>query len=527
MPEASRPQLAVGDWVSAGARRFGDAPLLVAADGRAQSYVETNDRVTRLARALTARGLGRGSRVAIMATDTVAHVEVVLACFKSGATFCDLNYRMKVPELARILAAAKCDAVFTDARYVPLVAEVLPEAGAAIPVWTLDGTSPDNESFESLIESTPSGPDFDAEALGEDIVSIAFTSGTTGNPKGVLQPERMFRNIIYSGIREMRMREGAFRYAGAPLFHISGIGSVFYSLASGAAVLVLPQFDAPTVLHWMQHGGLTDCTLIPTMISALLDLPEVGDSDYAGMRSILYGGAPMTPALLRRTIDVFGCELYNGFGAGTEAGGQTMLYPEDHDAALAGKEHLLGSIGKAIMGVDLRLCDDQMRDVPRGEIGEIVTRSETVMAGYLDQAELTSRSIVDGWFRAGDMAYVDDEGYLFLASRKADMIIRGGENVYPVEIETTLADHPAVLEVAVVGIEDEHWGEVVGAALQLRAGASVDVAELQQFCRERLASYKTPEIVRFFDVLPKGDTGKLDKRAITALMSVDTSDGRH
>jgi acyl-CoA synthetase (AMP-forming)/AMP-acid ligase II len=520
LPSGRRPQVAVGDWIGAGARRFGDAPALVAADGRRQSYVETNDRVQRLARAMLERGLDKGSRVAILATDNVQHVEVVLACFLTGTIFCDLNYRMKRPELARVLAMAECDAVFTEARYVGLVTAALP-LGAACSVWTLDDEpgAGEVESLESMIDGTPSGPELTARALGEDIVSIAFTSGTTGTPKGVLQSERMFRNIIYSGIREMRMHHGAFRYAGAPLFHISGIGSVFYALASGSAALILPQFDAPTVLTWLQDGGLTDCTLIPTMLSALLELPDVSASDYRGLRSILYGGAPMTPALLRRTINVFGCELYNGFGAGTEAGGQTMLYPEDHAAALAGAEHLLGSIGKPIMGVDLRLCDDDLVDVPRGEVGEIVTRSETVMAGYLDQEELTERSIVDGWFRAGDMAYMDDDGYLYLAARKADMIIRGGENVYPVEIEATLVDHPAVAEVAVVGIPDDHWGEVVGAALSLHPGASVSVDELRQFCRDRLASYKSPEVVRLFDVLPKSGTGKLDKRLIAALMT--------
>lgn len=519
-----RPQLAVGDWISAGARRYGDAPALVAPDGRRQSYVETDDRVTRLARAMLRRGLGRGSRVGIIATDDLAHVEVVLACLKSGAVFCDLNYRMKEHELVHVLAAASCDAVFTEVRYHDMVVAALPP-GASCTLISLDGAAPAgvDDSVESLVASVASGPDLVADPVGEDIVSIAFTSGTTGIPKGVLQSERMFRGIIYSGIREMRMREGAFRYAGAPLFHISGIGSVFYALASGASALVLPQFDAQTVLSWMQDGGLTDCTLIPTMISSLLEQPEATTSDYPHLRSILYGGAPMTPALLRRTIEVFGCELYNGFGAGTEAGGQTMLYPEDHDAALAGREHLLGSIGKPIMGVDLRLCDDDLNDVPRGEVGEIVTRSDTVMAGYLGQDDLTARSIVDGWFRAGDMAYMDDDGYLYLATRKSDMIIRGGENVYPVEIESTLAEHPAIAEVAVVGVPDEHWGEIVGAAVSLRPGVAIDVEELRQFCRDRLASYKTPDVVRVLDALPKGGTGKLDKRMVAEMLHAERS----
>ncbi|MEZ5216533.1 MAG: AMP-binding protein [Ilumatobacteraceae bacterium] len=514
---AGRPQLAVGDWLAAGARKYGSARFLVAADGTESSFAETHDRVNRLARALLDRELGVGHRVAILATDSVPHVEVVLACFTSGAVFCDLNFRMKGPEIRRVLEAAGCDAIVVEARYLELLDGALP-SDRGIEIITLDGSAPGHASIEQLISAQPSCAEIPAQSIGEDVVSIAFTSGTTGTPKGVIQSERMFRNIIYSGIREMRMQEGAFRYAGAPLFHISGIGSVFYSLASGSAILILPQFEAPTVLHWMQHGGLTDCTLIPTMISALLELPDVAAVPYDRLRSILYGGAPMTPALLRRTIEVFGCELYNGFGAGTEAGGQTMLYPEDHDAALAGREHLLGSIGRPVMGVDLRLCDDEMNDVPRGTVGEIVTRSDTVMHGYLDQPELTARSIVDGWFRAGDMAYMDEDGYLYLATRKADMIIRGGENVYPVEIEAVLAEHPAVAEVAVVGLPDDHWGEIVGAALSLHPGAQVDTQELREFCRARLASYKVPAVFTVFPSLPRAGTGKLDKRSLTASM---------
>jgi len=284
---------------------------------------------------------------------------------------------------------------------------------------------------------------------------------------------------------------------------------------------VLPQFDAETVLWWLQDGGITGCTLIPTMISAILALPGARQRPYPRLESMMYGGAPMTPALLREIIDTFGCDLFNGFGAGTEAGGQTMLYPEDHVAALNGKEHLLGSIGKPIMGVDLRLCDDLLNDVPRGEIGEIVTRSETVMSGYYDQPELTARSVVDGWFRAGDMARMDDEGYLYLATRKADMIIRGGENVYPVEIESILLDHPTVRDAVVVGLPDDHWGEVVGAAVLLEDGAALDVEALRAFCRERLASYKVPEHVGAFTDLPKNATGKYLKGEVADLLMLE------
>jgi acyl-CoA synthetase (AMP-forming)/AMP-acid ligase II len=514
--------LAVGDWITTGARTWGSMPCLVRPaadqpDGRfVRTYAETNERVTRIAHALLERGLRPGDRVGILATDSFEHIELVLACLKAGITFCDLNYRLRTPELANILHRCPVTAVFASVQYAEIVQEL--DRGNRLGwTWLLDG---DGQDLEVLV-AEGSADEMAAKARGEDIVSIAFTSGTTGMPKGVLQSERMLRHIVYSGVREIRIRAGGFRYSGAPLFHISGIGSILYAVAAGCGSLVLPQFDAETVLWWLQDGGITGCTLIPTMISAILALPGARQRPYPRLESMMYGGAPMTPALLREIIDTFGCDLFNGFGAGTEAGGQTMLYPEDHVAALNGKEHLLGSIGKPIMGVDLRLCDDLLNDVPRGEIGEIVTRSETVMSGYYDQPELTARSVVDGWFRAGDMARMDDEGYLYLATRKADMIIRGGENVYPVEIESILLDHPTVRDAVVVGLPDDHWGEVVGAAVLLEDGAALDVEALRAFCRERLASYKVPEHVGAFTDLPKNATGKYLKAEVADLLMLE------
>lgn len=531
--------LSAGDWISVAARRWGSTPCFVTPTGgdasgptadaasrlgsvRSLTFAEVDRRVTRLARAMESRGIEQGQRVAICATDSIEHVEVVLACLKAGVVFVDLNYRLRPTELQNILDRCPVDGLFYSPRYVPELAEAASSLRPGALRCCLDpGTDgvtdwADAIAYEDLVDS---GTDdaFPARSNGEDLVAIAFTSGTTGVPKGVLQSERMLRNIVHSGIREVRIFAGGVRYAGAPLFHVSGIGSILYAVASGCTSLILPQFEPQTVLDWMQFGGVTSCTLIPTMISSILALPQAHQHPFPTLRGIMYGGAPMTPTLLKATIDTFGCDLYNGFGAGTEAGGQTMLFPEDHVAALNGNEHLLSSIGKPILGVDLRLCDDDLNDVAPGQVGEIVTRSETVMSGYYEQPDLTARAVVDGWFRAGDMATMDDEGYLYLATRKADMIIRGGENVYPVEIESTLAAHPAVRGVAVVGVPDEHWGEVVAAAVVIE-GDDVPADDLRTFCHERLASYKVPTHVVTFDHLPTNATGKFAKTEIRRLV---------
>lgn len=518
------PQFALGDFVTAAARQWPNAICFVTPLGeladvhnvRRQSFAETNDRVTKLAHALANRGFQAGDRVAILAVDSIEHMETILACAKAGVTYCDLNFRLRAPELQNILTRSPVKAIFHNERYLSTLNEIKSEIPSIANWWQYDGI---DANYESLLAETSTAPEMAARARGEDILSIMFTSGTTSIPKGVLQSERMMRNIVYSFNREIRLTPGGLQYSGASLFHISGIGSVLHALYAGRASLLLPQFDDAAVLAWLQRGGINSCTLIPTMISAILELPGATEHRYDDLDSILYGGAAMTPALLRKMMSTFDCDLYNGLGAGTEAGIQTILTPEDHRAALAGKEKLFSSIGQAIRGVDLRLCDEYMKDVPRGEIGEIVTRSETIMSGYLDQQELTARSIVDGWFRAGDMAWMDEEGYLFLATRKSDMIIRGGENVYPVEIESTLADHPAVLEVAVVGRDDQHWGELVVAAVKLRDGMSVSEEELRSHCKSRLASYKVPEHVLFFEELPKNATNKLVKSEIRSMVA--------
>jgi acyl-CoA synthetase (AMP-forming)/AMP-acid ligase II len=507
----SQPQLAPGDWITHHARYQPGAPCLVVGDGTCISYGEADRQVTRMAHALRAGGIGKGDRVAILATDSPEQVLLQLACMKLGATFAALNYRMSAPEIENLLRAAEPKALFISVRYAEIVEAGRKAIDRDLRLFaTLDGDGTD-PTYAQLIAEAPSGEEFEAQARDEDILSLALTSGTTGTPKGVLQSQRMIRTLTIQGTLELGVQPDDLIYSGAPLFHISGIGHLLYGLVRGASSLVLPQFDSRQVLTWLQSGRLRHAMLIPSMIISILQEPNVRDSDYEGLRSIMYGGAPMPPSVIRKMAEIFGCDLYNGFGAGTEAGGQAMFRPRDHRRALAGEEHLLGSIGKPIFGVDIKLCDADGVEVPDGDVGEIWSRSDSVMSGYLNQPDLYSHAVRDGWFHAGDLAYRDDDGYLFLAGRADDMIIRGGENVYPVEIEDVLADLPAVLEVAVIGEPDSYWGEVVTAVAQLHEGASLDHDALVAHCTGRLAKYKIPHRLVVVDELPKNPTGKVKK----------------
>jgi acyl-CoA synthetase (AMP-forming)/AMP-acid ligase II len=505
------------NWVSVHARTFPDRPCLVTAE-RTHTFGEVAGRINRMARALTEQGIGRHDRIGILATDSVDYMVLLMASMKVGSTYVPFNYRLAPQEIGTVARAANLQGLVTSARYADhtaVVEEGCPELRFRASFDPFGGWP----LIADLIDGQSDDSDVEVSTEDEDVVSIMFTSGTTGSPKGVMQSMRMIGVSTNVSLVDFGYGVDELRYTASPMFHAAGMGCVYYGFARGFASLILDQFDPAALLGWVRSGELTGALLMPTMLRALLDVPGVRDQAYPRLRSIAYGGAPIGIDLLREAIDVFDCDFINTFGAGTEAAGQAMFTPADHLRALAGEEHLLGSIGRPAYGVELKLCDDQLREVPRGQVGEIVTRSNTVMSGYLDDPERTAQAVVDGWIRCGDLAWMDDDGYLFLTGRKSDMVIRGGENVYPVEIETVLLEHPSVASVAVVGQPDTYWGEVVVAAVEVADGEVLDEAALAAHCRERLAAYKVP--VRFLAMtdLPRNANGKLQKFAIGPLVA--------
>lgn len=439
---------------------------------------------------------------------------MILACLKLGCTYVPLNNRLAAGETAALLRFAEPVALFTDIQYVEKLRPLLPVAPSVRLSVLFDGHAERFSAYEDLVIG---GQDVEPDIrIGDDdIVGLAFTSGTTGKPKGVLQSQRMIKNLVTAITLDYEIQPDEFRYSSSPMFHIGGQSPVLMHAWRGFPTLILPQFDVDTVLRWMQDGGLTGCFLVPTMISSLLAHPDVEKSSYEHLRSIIYGAAPMPPSVLRRAIDVFQCDFVNAFGAGTETGLQTVLGSADHRRAAAGAEHLLGSIGKPAYGVDLRLLDEDGTEVSRGGVGEIVTRNAQTMSGYLNQPSGTAKALQDGWFHGGDLAYRDDEGFLYLAGRRSDMIIRGGENIYPIEIEDVLCTHDDISESAVVGAPDEHWGEVVVAFVVPTTGVdSIDTDSIREHCRRALASYKVPSEVITVNELPVNASGKVMRRVL-------------
>lgn len=507
------PMIRLGDYLRLNAQRFPARACFVRGDGTELSYAEVNSRVNRLAQALAARGVVKGSRIALLAVDSVEYYEVLLASLKLGAVYVPLNNRLTDAEVTTLLRRAEPVVLFAGARYVATaqtVAATVPSIGLLV---SLDG--PDLLPYDALLaEGADVEPDVPVDDV--DIVGLAFTSGTTGLPKAVLQPHGMVKSLL--GIQEIEYEflPGEFRYTASPAFHIAGQVIVMGHIKRGYSTLILPQFDAATTLEWMQKG-LTGCFLVPTMIRRVLDQPGAATGDYSRFRSIIYGGAPMPPSLLREAMETFGCRFIQAFGASTEGGLQTILTSEDHLRAAAGEEHLLGSIGRPVGGVEVRIVDADDRDVAVGEVGEIISRSDAVMAGYLDMDEETDKTLKAGWFRAGDLGRRDAEGFFYLAGRSKDMIIRGGENIYPVEIETVLTTLPELSGVAVVGRPDDYWGETVVAYVTVHEGRTVDVDAVRAYCRQHLAGYKVPQEVVVLPEMPLNASGKILKRELRLL----------
>jgi acyl-CoA synthetase (AMP-forming)/AMP-acid ligase II len=515
-PEALRghplSRVMVGEWLDMTAVRTPDLRCYVVEDGSSRTFAEVCERVHALVRSLVHHGVRQGDRVAILSTDCPEYVEVCLAFLKMGVTAVPLNFRLAAGEVETLMRTARASWAFVSSRYAELMVSIQPRLPDLQCIVKFDGDA-DLPTFDDLLASDPGGPTPEFVVGEEDVLTLAFTSGTTGLPKGVMQSQRMIKVTASTGMIEYRFQRDEFRYSASPLYHVAGFGLIVKCVVRGMTSLILPQWDPVKALDWIR-GGLTGVFLVPTMINSLLQVPGVKRSDFATLRSVFYGAAPMSPNLLTRAMEMMDCTFYNGFGAGTEAGGQTVLTPEDHVRAMNGATHLLGSIGRPIYGVDLQIWDDDNNEVKRGDVGEIVTRSDMVMSGYLGQPEMTSNAVVNGWFRGGDLAWQDEEGYLYLAGRKNDMIIRGGENIYPIEIETVLADHPSIAECSVIGARDEHWGEIVRAYVNLRPGTTLDEDELRAFCRERLASYKVPAEIRVVGELPKNASGKILKREL-------------
>jgi len=499
----------LGDIPRKSARIRPDFEAVVFEDTRL-THRQLNDRVNRLANVLLEKGCRRGEGVAVLASNTHKYLEIYFAAGKLGMSVTPLNFRLSDSEITYIVNDSEAVCFLVGDEYEERALSRKAEM-AHIRDWiTLDAEIEGAESYEALLEGA-AGREPDVEVDEDEVAILMYTGGTTGLPKGVLMTHRNIMTAVIAAALGCGFRYDDTTCFVLPLFHVS-FWPALAVLLVGGKVAINRRPDLGEILRLVQDEKCTHINLVPTLYTWLLEYPDIDSFDLSSMRLMSYAGSPFPPEVLKRCIQKFGDRFMQAYGM-TEALGASGLSPWDH--VLEGKgARLLASAGKESLCADIRVVDEEGIPLPMGEVGEIAIRGKHVMKGYWKNEEQTKKTIRNGWFHSGDMGYIDDEGYLFLVDRKADMIVTGGENVYPKETEDVLYEHPAVMECAVVSAPDTKWGERVQAAVVLKEGQKATSEELIEHCRKRLAGYKCPKAIEFWEALPKTPIGKILRKDV-------------
>ncbi len=464
------------------------------------TYAELDDRSARLATLLREKGLRPGDRVGVMLPNVLEFPVSYYGVLRAGCVVVPMNVLLKRREIAFYLEDSGSKLLLAWHGFAA-------EAGAGAADAGVELVEVEPQGFAAMLaerEPTPGLADTDAD----DTAVILYTSGTTGKPKGAeLTHSNLLRNADVSSRTTSEIAAGDVVFGGLPLFHSFGqTVSMNASLMVGACLTLVPKFDPGEALATMQRDGVTHFYGVPTMYGALLHHPGREDYDTSALRICITGGASMPVEVLRGFEQAFGAIVLEGYGLSETSPVSSSNHPD--------RERKPGSIGTPLEGVEMRVVDEDDNEVAQGEVGEIVIRGHNIMKGYWQRPDATAEAMRGGWFHSGDMARVDEEGYFYIVDRKKDLIIRGGYNVYPREVEEVLYEHPKIREAAVIGVPHDQWGEEIGAAVVLHDGEELSPEEVSAYVKERIAAYKYPRLVWFVDELPKGPTGKILKREI-------------
>lgn len=482
-------------------------------EDRSLTYSELNSRARRVAHVLMSLGVKSGDRVAVMAYNSLELLVITCGLSKLNAIPVLLNYRLREEEVAYILNDSQAKVAIAGPQLVQVVDRARPHVVGEMAFIAIADEAPTNWlNYETLLAHTSEDIPASEGAIG---ASMIYTSGTTGKPKGAYRPRGIPAKYRMHLIQTFELSASDVHLLAGPYYHSAPNAFVSFHLLLGATVVIQPKYDPVGALQLINDHKITNTFMAPILLQRLCDVPEDVFSlyDISGLRSIIVGGAVCPYALKLRAIERLGERLWEFYGA-TETSFVTILRPKD-------QLRKPNSCGKAVPGQEIRLLDAEGNEVPDGQPGEMYSRIP-YLAQYYNKPEATAKSMKDGFFSVGDIAYRDAEGYYYICDRKIDMIVSGGVNIYPAEIEATLFAHPAVADVAVIGVPDEQWGESVKAIVELRPGASATAEDLINFCKERLADYKKPRSVDFVDLLPRNPTGKLLKKTIRERYWKDT-----
>jgi long-chain acyl-CoA synthetase len=481
---------------------------------RRRNWREVGDRVARLAGALREVGVEPGERVAVLMLNSDRYLELYLGIAWTGAVIVPTNIRWSQVEIEDSLRDCRASALVVDASFAALGVE-LAKAVPVTLVYADDDAGPTEAyDYEKLIAGGTAVPD--AMRGRDELAGIFYTGGTTGRSKGVMLSHG---NIVANSMHmlgEGLMPDGTVYLNAAPMFHVANGGAMFTSLASGGTNVIVRMFNPELVMQTIARERVTATLIVPTMIQMLVGHPAFAAADLSSMKQIMYGASPINEALLTRAMaGLPGAEFHQLYGMTELSPLATHLPWHQHFGEVATAKGRQRACGRAAVGCEVRIVNADHKPVSNGIVGEVAVRGQNVMMGYWERPEETARAVIDGWMHTGDGGYMDDEGYVYLVDRMKDMIITGGENVYSIEVENVIAQHPAVAQCAVVGIPDPQWGETVHAFVIPKPEAGVNAAEIIAFCKDHIAHYKCPRSVDVrTEPFPLSGAGKVLKREL-------------
>ncbi|SDS62842.1 fatty acid--CoA ligase [Bradyrhizobium canariense] len=481
-------------------------------EGRETSFGELDIRTNRVVNGLRALGVKAGERIAYLGKNSDIYFELLLGAMKAKVVMAPVNWRLAGPEIAFIVEDCKAPVLFVGPEFVAQIRTIKAQIPSVRTVITTEGGAPEWQDFTAWRDAQ-SANDPKGEITPQDIAIQLYTSGTTGKPKGAMLSHSNFLSLVRAGGGERPdwniWTEDDVSLVAMPIFHIGGSGWGMLGLYHGAKGVIAREFDPTKVLDFFEQSGITKLFMVPAAMQFVVRQPRARQVDFSKLRYMLYGASPIPAALLKECIEIFKCGFVQMYGMTETTGTIVALPPEDHVEGL----DRMRSAGKALPGVELAILDANGNRLPPGEVGEIATRSGSNMAGYWNLPEATAKTLdSDGWLRTGDAGYMDKDGYLYIHDRIKDMIISGGENIYPAEVESAICDHPDIAEVAVIGVPDDKWGEVVKAIVVMKPSKRATSSDIINFTRERIAGFKTPKSVDFIEALPRNASGKILRR---------------
>ena len=480
--------------------------------GRTTTFAELDRTASRVANGLIAAGQRPQARIAYFGKNSDRYFEVMLGALKANVAVVGVNWRLAAPEVAYVLNDAGCEVLFADSEFAPLVEKIAAGCPRLRHLITLD-IERDRWPHYDAWRDTQRDDDPQLPIAADDDAIQLYTSGTTGHPKGVQLTHANYL-AFFRAAQAARWGEfaaGDTNLVAMPNFHVAGTNMGIATLAQGATAVIQREVEASEILALVERHRVKNTFLVPAVIAMLVQHPNVRGANLSSLRGIFYGASPIAESLLTAAQAAFpDCGFTQLYGLTETVGAATALQPADHVA----EKGLLRSCGKPYPGIEVRTVDTDGRTTKPGEVGEIVVRGGVVMKGYWNQPDATAAAIRDGWFHTGDAGYVDRDGFLYIHDRVKDMIVSGGENVYPAEVENAVFAHPAVADVAVIGVPDDQWGEAVKAIVVLKAGATATAADVIGFARALIAGYKVPKSVDFVSALPRNPSGKILRREL-------------